>query len=95
MYKNVGKKIQTLAKVLAWIGIIFFVLIGAFALYGGLNTSDYNMLGEGFVFVLIMPVVCWLSSLSMVGFGKLIETNEEMKVQLINLNKKVEQLENK
>lgn len=91
MYTNIGKKIQTLAKVLAWVGIIFFVIVGAFAIYGGVNTANVNMIAEGVLFFAICPFLCWLSSLTMVGFGKLIETNEEMKNKVDEIERKIKE----
>lgn len=82
MYKNVGKKIQTLAKVIAWIGIVFFIILGGLSLYGGLNTADYNMIAQGIFCLLFGPLVSWLSSLTLVGFGKLIQTTEETKAEV-------------
>lgn len=90
MYNNVGKKIQTLAKILAWVGIIFFVLVGAVTIYGGLNTYNYVMVGQGVLFALICPVLCWLSSLTAFGFGSLIETNEKMKNDIQELRNTIE-----
>ena len=90
MYTNIGKKIQALAKALAWVGIILSLLIGAFSLYGGINTADANMIAQGIVFFAICPFICWLSSLTMVGFGKLIETNEEMKNKIEEINSKIQ-----
>lgn len=95
MYKNVGKKIQTLAKVLAWVGIIFFILVGVATIYGGLNTYNYVMVGQGILFLIVCPILCWLSSLTAFGFGTLIETNESMKNEVEDLHKTVKELQNK
>lgn len=85
MYKNVGKKIQTLAKIVAWIGIICFIVIGAVVLYGGLNTNDFQMIAGGIFLMIICPILCWLGSLTAVGFGKLVETNEQTNNKIENL----------
>ena len=85
MYKNVGKKIQTVAKVFAWIGIIIFLLIGAIVLYAGLNSSSANVSAYGILLLVIAPIVVWLSSLTMVGFGKLVQTSEETKAEVEKL----------
>ena len=95
MYKNVGKKIQKLAKFVAWLGIIFFVVIGVASTYGGLNTNNYQMIAQGIVFLVVCPILCWLSSLTAFGFGTLIETNEQMKNDIQDLNNTVKDLQNK
>lgn len=95
MYSNIGKKIQTLAKVVAWIGIVLCVLVGGLTLYGGLNTNNVDMTAKGIICFFIGPIVCWLSSLTMVGFGKLIETNESMKQEIESLNKTVKEIKEK
>lgn len=92
MYKNVGKKIQTLAKIVAWIGIICFVLTGGIVLYGGLNTNDYQMITGGIFLVVICPILCWLGSLTAFGFGKLVETNEQTDKKIENLTEIVKEL---
>ena len=95
MYKNVGGKIQTFAKILVWIGIVVFVLCAAVTLYGGLNTYNYEMIINGVVLLILGPIMCWVSSLTMVGFGKLVETNEEMKSEIEDLHRSVNEIKNK
>lgn len=95
MYKNVGKKIQTLAKVVVWFGIIVCVLVGGLSIYGGLNTNNVDMTAKGVLIFFVGPILCWLSSLTTVGFGKLIETNESMKEEIDSLHKTVEDIKNK
>ena len=92
MYKNVGKKIQTLAKVVAWIGIIFFVLCGAVVLYGGLNTYNYQMIFSGAIMIILCPILCWLGSLMSFGFGKIVETNEASKNRLDSIEEEIKKI---
>ena len=88
MYKNVGKKIQTFAKVVAWVGIILTGGLGllCIALY---PTEGVNMLINGILLLITGPLISWLSSLTLVGFGKLVEDNETMKNQINEINSKI------
>lgn len=78
-----------MTKILTWIGIILFIIAGAFSIYVGVSTKNYGLIGEGVVFVALCPVLCWLSSLITVGFGKLIETIEEMKDKMEEIDSKI------
>ena len=80
MYTNVGKKIKTLAKVLAWIGIIASVIGGIVMMTAGVNITDFSgrtSSASGVVPGLIMMVVgavgSWLGSLCLYGFGELVD----------------------
>lgn len=95
MYKNVGNKIQTVAKIVAWLGIVFTALLALITIYGGLNTNDIEMIVNGVVLLIFGPLASWLSSLTLVGFGKLVQTNDEMKNQIERLNDQVNELKNK
>lgn len=89
MYSNVGKKIQTLAKVIAWIGIIFSLLLGGLELYGGINTYDYNMIINAIVIMIFGPLLSWISAITLYGFGNLVESNSQMKDEIIEIKNKI------
>lgn len=89
MYSNVGKKIQTLAKVIAWIGIILCVICGAFILYGGINTYNLEMIVNGAALIIIGPLCSWISSLTLFGFGDLIDSNKQMKNDIKEIKDKI------
>lgn len=95
MFKNVGSKIQTLAKIICWLGIILFVLCGVVMLYAGINVTDYNYISSGVILLIVGPISCWASSLALVGFGKLVQDNSEMKDKINELSATVEKLSNK
>ncbi len=69
MYDNIGKKVQGLAKALAIIGSILYVI---FAII--LIAIDESLILLGFLFMIIGPLVCCISSWTLYGFGEIIET---------------------
>lgn len=71
MFSNVGTKIKEMTSVFCWIGIIAFVIAGIFLL--AQNNAYYSTVGVGLTVMLVGPLVCWLSSLVMYGFGELID----------------------
>lgn len=68
MLNNIGEKIKTLAKVLCWIGIILSVSTGILSLFGGI---DY-FLSFGFILLFLGPLLSWIGSFLLYGFGELI-----------------------
>ncbi len=81
MFENIGGKIKTLAKVLCWVGIIFSVLV-AIILFIEANEGSYRTEGLyirlGCIFLIIGPLVSWINSFFMYGFGELIERTTEV-----------------
>lgn len=68
MYDNIGGKIKGLAKWVCIIGSIIMAIPGI----------SFIMQGEDFILVGILllvlgPVICWISSWMLYGFGELIE----------------------
>ena len=84
MFKNIGKKIKVLAKVLCWIGIICSILIGlAIILLSFTETVDVpgtevsvsgvGGLIAGIVFIVLGVLISWIGSFTTYGFGELID----------------------
>ena len=75
MFNNIGHKIQVLAKVLCWIGIICWVITGLALMAGG-SSMTYRLNGE---FVRansgagVGVLVSWIGSFLLYGFGQLVE----------------------
>lgn len=44
MYKNIGKKIMSLAKFLCWVGIVVSVIIGVLAIFGTIGGGQGTMI---------------------------------------------------
>ncbi len=85
MFSNIGKKIQTLGKIVCWLGIIMFVLLGLMTAVCGYTVSDYGTPADGaaavvtgILIIVIGSIASWVSSFMMVGFGRLVETNEQI-----------------
>ncbi len=73
MFKNIGKKIQVLAKTLCWIGIAISIIFGlAFIIVGIAQKQILISLG-GIAVAFIYAIFCWLGSFIMVGYGELVE----------------------
>ncbi len=68
MYTNIGGKIKMLAKILCVLLSIMFIVYGicVFATF-------YWMRGMGILIVIGGPLLSWVSSFFMYGFGELIE----------------------
>lgn len=80
MWSNIGHKIKTLAKVICWIGIVLSVLVGIMAIatngtlqsYGYTYNTGSNIL-TGILVIILGVLGSWLGSLTMYGFGELVE----------------------
>lgn len=79
MFDNVGGKIKGVARFVTWLGIIASV-IGFFILV----VSDTIMLA--FAVLIVGCVVSWLSSLTLYGFGQLVENSDSMVRMNVNIS---------
>ncbi len=70
MFENIGSKIKGLAATVAWIGIIFSIITGL-VMFGDEDTAL-----TGFIIMIIGSLSSWLSSLTLYGFGQLIENSD-------------------
>ena len=71
MFNNVGGKIKTTSEVMAFIGIGGSILAGIYLL--GLDEIFL-----GIILITVVPIIMWLSSLVLYGFGQLIENTDEI-----------------
>jgi len=78
MFKDIGKQIKTLTKIIFWVETVGFLLTGvSFFINGGL----YGIfLGLGFF--LIGPIVAWVSNMLLYGFGELIDKTTSIERKL-------------
>ena len=65
MYDNIGGKLKTLAKVQFWIAAIASAIAGIVML-----VSEMVL---GLLFLLGVPVIAWVASWLLYGFGELVE----------------------
>lgn len=68
MYKNIGKKIKGLAKATFVVEAIAAVVTGI-----SLMASDEDLILYGLLVFLVGPIVAWVSSWLLYGFGELID----------------------
>ena len=71
MFNNVGGKIKAVAATITWIGIGISVLLGLITML-----ASSRMLLTGILTILIGSLVSWVSSLTLYGFGQLIENSD-------------------
>ena len=68
MFNNIGKKIKVLAT------ILFFVEAAAAVITGiSLMAADEFLIPTGFLVMMVGPVVVWILSWFMYGFGEIID----------------------
>ena len=67
MFANIGDKIQSVAKILCWIGIALSVLAGLI-----LMAQDSDLAPMGILTAGLGALFSWISSLFLYGFGELI-----------------------
>lgn len=79
MFSNIGSKIKILAQVMTWLGIIASVIGGLV-----LMAIDEDLIPAGLITALLGPLISWLSSFVLYGFGQLIENTDK----LVELSKK-------
>ncbi|MBQ7865333.1 MAG: hypothetical protein IJ350_03110 [Clostridia bacterium] len=79
MFKNIGKKIKTLSKVLFWVGLVLvaLMLLVPFLSAETANTSPTTILLAMIPSLIIIFIGLWLSALLMYGFGELIEKTQQ------------------
>jgi len=75
LFSNIGKKIKTLASVVAWLGIILCGVLGFF-----LTIATGRI--EWLLIAAIGALISWISSFVLYGFGQLIENTDEIRKSL-------------
>ncbi len=79
MFSNIGKKIKTLAGILAWTGIIVSIIIGvAFCVIGG---TVFIIVGP--IIMILGSIISWVSAFAIYGYGQMIE-NTNMIVSILS-----------
>ena len=89
MFNNIGRKIKTLAKVIAWIGMASSVISGLVTMIETaiLTKADTVLQGVWFLFLglilgaIVAAVGClvaWASVLILYGFGQLVENSDKL-----------------
>ncbi len=73
MFNNIGRKIKTLAKVITGIGITASIIYGAVVVR--LSNSPIFIM-QGLIIMIVGSLISWLSSVTLYGFGQLIENTD-------------------
>ena len=69
MFNNIGSKIKAVAQVITWIGIISSII-------GGIVIMALQESPIGVLVIIGGSFISWLSSLTLYGFGQLIENTD-------------------
>ena len=76
MFNNIGTKIKLLAKVLCGIGIGIFVILGLYWIVSAISNSSAYEAMTGILLLINGPVLSWVGSVILYGFGQLIENSD-------------------
>ena len=71
MYNNIGGKIKLLAVLITAVYSALSIYCGCSILFGNKNVL-------GWLFIVLGPLVSWLSSFVLYGFGQLIQNSQEL-----------------
>ena len=86
MFDNIGSKIKSWAKIVCWVGIVISVITSL--------TFMENAAFLGLMLLTIGPLVSWVASLFLYGFGELIEKTTEIAENTRCSNTKNENISN-
>ncbi len=71
MYDNIGGKIKNLAKAIVIVEAIVSIIIGIV-----LMSTDEDLMLTGLLVMLCGPIIAWVSSWPVYGYGQLIENSD-------------------
>lgn len=91
MFENVGEKIQSVSKILVWIGIISGILIFFSGLIEVVDSSRYFYSGQlkaamGYATMIsgaLLAIGSYLTSLFLFAFGKIVVDIERISKELV------------
>lgn len=92
VFNNIGKKIKKLAEIFAIIGIILSIFLGIndIANYVELGSSAQSqnkyILFAGIFWLIIGPIVSWIASFCLYGFGELVDKICDIQTVVCNGN---------
>ena len=78
MFDNIGSKMKTLAKTIFWIETVAFLILGL-----AISIADFALIG--IAIIIVGPLVAWISSWFLYGFGEVIDYLKEL-VQIAKQN---------
>ena len=74
MWDNIGRKLQTLAKIVCWLGIIGSVLVAI--IIWGQNSRYQSTILTGIIYLVLGCLGSWIGSWTMYGLGLVVEKVE-------------------
>lgn len=78
MFRNIGKKIMSLARVISGIIIALFSIGGIIIIVEAVNKEEDGLIISGLLVIAIGILVAWLSSFMLYGYGQLIENTSKL-----------------
>ena len=84
MFDDIGGKIQGLAKVICWIGIIASVITGIAMITSATNRyyTNQGLLWTGIAVMILGSLLSWVGSFTLYGFGELVENSSVIRYEL-------------
>ena len=77
MFKNIGFKIMTLAEISCWICFVISLIVGIINIYNGIVAREVSLiLINGILWIILGPLLSWIGSFLLYGFGRLIENSD-------------------
>ena len=87
MFDNIGEKIKGLAKATFIIMSIISIMVGLVVLYE-------ELIGLSLFLIFICPIISWISSWILYGFGEMITNTSEIKDSLGDISHNTEKMYN-
>lgn len=78
MFENIGKKIKSLTKFVCWVGIIASIV----AAIGMMCSGDDVLIIIGVILLFVGPIMAWIGSFVMYGFGELVDRTTSIETYL-------------
>lgn len=72
LFTNISSKIKAVAQLLCWFGIFASILLGIVVI------SKTELLFIGILLMLLGPLLSWIGTFLLYGFGQLIENSDRI-----------------
>ena len=77
MFNNIGRKIKTLAVVICCLNILALFISGFYCVGNGAEIDSDGLVIFGLILMVAGPIVGWLASCLLYGYGELIDKTQE------------------
>lgn len=82
LFGNAGSKIKGTAIAFFIIGVIISLLLGIFTVIAAVNSGEFGFLLLSIVLILGGIIISWISTVTLYGFGQLIENTDIIRCKL-------------